>query len=65
MKCICGYEKGTIYTNDNEMEAGDENFIKLNVAFLRDNSYRGYESEPSPSTLYACPKCGTVKVDYP
>lgn len=69
MKCICGYEKGTIYTNDNdddnEVEVGDENFIKLNVAFLRDNSYRGYESDTSPSALYACPKCGTVKVDYP
>jgi len=60
MKCLCGYETDDSYFAPPE----EEKFIHLNVAFLRENDYDRYNN-PQPSALYACPKCGTVKVDYP
>jgi hypothetical protein len=61
MKCLCGYERKTI-VDLGEKTVGDEDFLRLRVVFLVEDKY---EPEPTPSRLYACPKCGTVKVILP
>ncbi len=64
MKCICGYDSEyrepppTIdYTYELEHpESIPKKFIKLDS-----HDYQGYST--LSRTLYACPKCGTVKVE--
>lgn len=67
MKCICGYEYEYDY-RERQVVKGDKSFIqlilsnKITVSYLSD--YRDYYSDGfSETTLYACPKCGTVKID--
>lgn len=68
MKCACGYER---INDDDELEDmleedfnfrnGDEDFIELNITATyecEDNYCKSlYEAE-----IYACPKCGTLKM---
>lgn len=60
MKCACGYEKGTkTVFNINrlkfEIEYGDFDFIKMKSVESENGKFE-YDT-------YACPKCGTVKID--
>jgi len=73
MKCVCGYEKITdwdTYELKSKLEEfpdfknGDEDFKMSNSTInfqLREIDY--YENGESNETIYACPKCGTLKID--
>lgn len=64
MKCLCGYEYGIVADDDdNDIQKGDEKFIKLRVVFLRDDGHTLYYPIVTPNALYACPKCGTVRAE--
>jgi hypothetical protein len=68
MKCICGYEKLEDWQTDDNKAVGDEDFIRIDCfgkAFETDkkcNDY--YGNEYRKAFLFACPKCGTVRMEY-
>jgi hypothetical protein len=62
MKCICGYEHQSGFDDGEWKEniIGDERFIKVDgVIFMRDM----HTNEEDRVYLYACPKCGTVRME--
>ena len=73
MKCICGYENIPKWDEwaieqrleeDPTFENGDEEFLKSNSTInfqLRDLDYHSDGS--SNCIIYACPKCGTLKIE--
>jgi len=55
MKCVCGYE--------NE---GNEAFVKLIVRTMevwKDNTGEFFENDVFRHDVYACPECGTLKIE--
>lgn len=61
MKCLCGYEKYESFGRD-KPDIGDEDFIEIDGHFTVDQKYDNYPTETIKVSLYACPKCKTVKV---
>jgi len=62
MKCICGYEHENGIGEDgewNDFLKGDEEFINIENRFQR---YIKGVNEYREVYLYACPKCGTIKM---
>lgn len=64
MKCVCGYERLERWQTDDGVAVGNKKFINLDFGrypvMQLDDDY-GYASiQP---TVYACPKCGTLKID--
>ena len=70
MKCVCGYEQLDDWELKNRLEE-DPNFVNGDEEFkgsqlpvriqMYTAGYRGYTGIED-KTLYACPKCGTVKI---
>jgi hypothetical protein len=66
MKCLCGYEhKHGI--NDKgiwqENLIGNEEFIRIEGSILRVKTNNNYYSDHTDVSLFACPKCGTVRME--
>lgn len=61
MKCICGYENKDGFVNGEWVKniIGDEEFIKIEGSTFK-KSIGIFETKEI--YLYACPKCGTVKI---
>ena len=65
MKCaVCNYVKEAEWENEDMQKIGDEYFIKVrgNFTIQKDRDY-GYGSDIKEVSLYACPKCGTVRME--
>lgn len=65
MKCVCGYEyEEYLHDDHGDLYAtkGDEEFLELAGPFHHIRHRHGYHSEHIPVKLYACPKCGTVRI---
>ena len=66
MKCVCGYEKEIDYIDEKESINPDgEDFISISGVFFIDIPYdkQGYfKRNKEERNLYACPKCGTIKI---
>jgi hypothetical protein len=64
MKCLCGYEHRH-GINDNgiwqENLIGDEEFIQIEGSILRVKT-NNYYSDHTDISLFACPKCSTVRM---
>lgn len=65
MQCICGYEHETEFV-DKELKTtkGDEPFIRIEGSVFRIRNETSYFSNYDDVSLYACPKCGTIKMQY-
>lgn len=63
MKCVCGYEKEEAWRSDDGVQKGDEDFIYLETAVIKIENKDSYYSDKKETSLYACPKCGMVKID--
>lgn len=68
-KCVCGYEYEYNYT-DGQVVKGDKPFIPISIGkddlrvFYEDRDRRDYYSDGKYEvTIYACPKCGTLKIN--
>lgn len=61
MKCLCGYEKYESFDRE-KPDKGDEDFIEVDGNFTVDQKYDNYPKETIKVSLYACPKCKTIKV---
>lgn len=68
MKCVCGYyhlKKYQIEDLDDAFKEeavknnGEKEFIALNVTCTREGEYYSVR----PIYLYACPKCGTIRME--
>jgi hypothetical protein len=62
MKCVCGYE----HEYNNELFKGKDIFIKTEIQ-VNNWICKLYTSEnrhknSAIRTMYACPKCGTLKI---
>jgi hypothetical protein len=69
MKCNCGYEyeEGINENNNGKWETlkGKEKFIKIEGTFFIKKEYDYSPDEIKQINLYACPKCGSVRIsDY-
>lgn len=65
MKCICGYahEDGIDDNGDWQKNLiGDKKFIQIRGNFFIEDDY-SYHRDEERISLYACPKCGTVRMD--
>ena len=70
MKCICGYERvdkwrlGDKLEGDPNFKNGDEDF-NMSAHPVRIDMQEEYYGRDGieDKYLYACPKCGTVKID--
>lgn len=72
MKCVCGYEYETKLEEaretmfgmhrDTTIVKGDIPFKQIKVGGDKDNPYFYIKDEAQPK-LYACPKCGTLKIE--
>jgi hypothetical protein len=65
MKCVCGYEHETQWNKEqkyNETIVGDESF-KICESQLSFKDDEDYFVPSSMRSIYACPKCGTLKID--
>lgn len=65
MKCACGYECEITYKNKyEEFIKGDEQFIETKIqCYIIPNWASSYSSRTEEKTVYACPKCGTLKIN--
>lgn len=66
MKCICGYEKVEHWRTDDGIGIGDEDFITIDCfgkPFETSKRKNNWNGDCETTYLYACPKCGTVKMD--
>ncbi len=69
MKCqACGYEYEKDWVNGNfTVTNGDDKFIGISLSndiqVKNDTRENQYTYEYPTLKLYACPKCGTVKID--
>ena len=65
LQCVCGYK---YKKDDSDLEPleGDEEFIKLNLSnhikMHKVNTITNYYGLCKEITLYACPKCHTIKI---
>ena len=68
MKCVCGYYHLEDYEIENEdvvfqdklkENNGKEEFIRLEEKL---HSYDTYSFDSKAYSIYACPKCGTLKI---
>lgn len=62
MKCLCGYENITDYDEIEERTALDLDFKNGEFLFLRSH-LTFIDIHGKSHNLYACPKCGTVKIE--
>ena len=65
MKCVCGYEHEKQWNKedrDYETVKGDEEFIESKLELAYETDGRCYKNLRS-STVYICPKCGTLKIE--
>ena len=66
MKCVCGYKHEHYnYETDEHESNGDKEFIKLLHPIIRvENKNRGWHEDNAKDVqIYACPDCGTLKID--
>lgn len=69
MKCICGYTHYRDYQMDDmkkegmEFTQGTKPFLKMLTLHTFDNQQDGYYETESWHYVYACPKCGTLKIN--
>ena len=69
MKCAaCGYEYeqrygGGMNGTEEIVVKGDDKFVRIGGHFTRPESSHGYCSALQEVQLYACPKCGTVRME--
>ena len=64
MKCVCGYEYEYEYddeTHERKATIGDEPYIKIIGTFMVENT--GYHGGMHEVSLYACPKCQTIRME--
>lgn len=63
MKCVCGYEysEGLDDNANWGVLAGDKKFLVIKGAFLLQPTASWEDEYNVP--LFACPKCGTVKIN--
>lgn len=62
MKCVCGYEHEEAYRTNDGVEIGDEKFIYVDFGrYPTIQNKHNYRDESVD--IYACPKCGTLKID--
>jgi len=67
ISCICGYVYEGDYL-DSKPKQGDDPFREIKSdsrrGFFVDNPDRGgyYETDDYEVELYACPKCGTIRI---
>lgn len=65
MKCVCGYEHQTKWNQElefGETVVGDKPFEEIRGNFTR-IARDTYSRHIVDVTLYACPKCGTIRMD--
>ncbi len=64
MKCVCGYERLQSWQGPTDKEIGEDDFILLETAVIkREKEYSCGYDDKEEVYLYACPKCGTVKIE--
>lgn len=73
MKCICGYEQIPDWDSWNleqkleenpDFKNGDKDFIRSNSSINFQLEESGYTySGDSNCTVFACPECGTLKIE--
>ena len=73
MKCLCGYERISEWSEWEFEQAIEQNpdFVNGEEAFIESNSSMNFQMRESDyssdgssnCTIYACPKCGTLKID--
>lgn len=67
MKCVCGYKHEWYNYETDELESnGTKKFIKLknhNIEIENQNWDGWHGSYEVEVDIYACPKCGTLKID--
>lgn len=67
MKCACGYECEISWENKYRefvKVKGDEEFIETKIqCYINPDWALGYSSRTEERTVYACPKCGTLKIN--
>lgn len=56
MKCICEYER--FFDFDRDKWIGDKEFIFIQKVIIKIDIF-----EEAFRSIYACPKCGTLKID--
>lgn len=64
MKCLCGYEHKSGFDDGKWKDnlIGDEEFIRLTPdVFETQTGFYSYDT--SKVSLYACPKCNTVRME--
>jgi len=62
MKCVCGYKY--YFDTETGKTVGDKDFIMLEEVNAKRSVTNGYGYEYlSNATIYACPKCGTLKLN--
>ena len=57
MKCLCGYEAGYVWEEDERVKRGDEDFLRLQ------NSSANVQGRGMVFAIYMCPKCGTLQAE--
>lgn len=79
MKCICGYEHGYVNVDDPEngltcekIEGEYGGFLSIEVRTTKSDEQCDIKADrpvyhygTTVVYMYACPKCGTVKIDLP
>lgn len=66
MKCVCGYEHLREWQLEEGQTTGDKEFITLQHPVIRieDECFDGWHGSPLKDVdIYACPKCGTLKIE--
>lgn len=64
MKCVCGYEHETVWLPKQKyvkIIKGDEEFKEIEGTFLMDEGDY-FHKRTVQVGIYACPKCGTLKI---
>lgn len=65
MKCLCGYEYEEKFENmDTIVTKGDAAFIEIDGHFTTTIEYDYTPSEIVTVSIYACPRCKTLKTDH-
>ncbi len=69
MKCICGYTHYQEWQiqdmNEDKVEfvQGEEPFLRSSNYHVFDNQKLSYHETKIERAIYACPKCGTLKIE--
>jgi rubredoxin len=65
MKCLCGYEyKEEFDGNETVAIKGDAAFVEIDGHFTTRIEYDYNPSEIVTVSIYACPRCKTLKTDH-